>query len=61
MSLHPRTSYYIPDETARVATACLPQGHPYLRLAAALGPIFQDHDFAALFPRAGNPPPPLDA
>ncbi len=55
MSLHPRTSYDIPDETARVATACLPQGHPSLRLSDALGPILQDHDFAALFPTRGQP------
>lgn len=55
MSLHPRTSYHIPAETARVATACLPPGHPYLRLSNALSPIFQDHDFAALFPTRGQP------
>jgi transposase len=55
MSLHPRASYHIPTETAQVATACLPQGHPYLRLSDALGPLFQDHDFAALFPTRGQP------
>ena len=55
MSLHPRTSYHIPAETARVATACLPPGHPYLRLAEVLGPVFQDHDFAGLFPTRGQP------
>lgn len=55
MSLHPRTSYDIPEETARVATACIPQGHPSLRRADALGPIFQDHDCAALCPTRGPP------
>jgi transposase len=55
MSLHPRTSYHIPAETARVAKACLPQDHPYLRFSDTLGPIFQDHDFAALFPTRGQP------
>jgi transposase len=55
MSLHPRTSYHVPAETARVAQACFPQGHLYLRLADALGPIFRDHDFAALFPTRGQP------
>src|SRR5262245_21264964 len=55
MSLHPRTSYHIPEETARVAKACLPQEHPYLRLSDVLGPIFQDDDFAALFPTRGQP------
>jgi len=55
MSLHPRTSYDIPAETARIAQACFPKGHPYLRLADALGPIFHDHDFATLFPTRGQP------
>jgi hypothetical protein len=55
MSLHPRTHYHIPEETARVATACLPPGHPSLRLADILGPLFRDDDFAALFPTRGQP------
>ena len=55
MSLHQRTSYHIPEETARVAKACLPPEHPYLRLADVLGPLFQDDDFAALFPTRGQP------
>ena len=55
MSLHPRTSYHIPPAPARVATACLPPGHPSLRLAEVLGSVFQDHDFAALFPTRGQP------
>ena len=38
-----------------MAKACFPPGHPYLRLSDALGPIFQDHDFAALFPTRGQP------
>jgi hypothetical protein len=32
MSLHPRTQYNVPAETARIAKACFPQGHPYMRL-----------------------------
>jgi transposase len=55
MSLHPRTNYHIPAETVRVATACFPKDHPSLRLSDALGPLFQDHDFAALFPTRGQP------
>lgn len=45
----------MPTETARVAKACFPKGNPYLRLADALGPIFHDHTFAALFPTRGQP------
>ena len=55
MSLHPRTSYHIPEETARVANACFPRGIPICGSADALGPIFQDHNFAALFPTRGQP------
>jgi transposase len=55
MSLHPRTQYAVPAETARVAKACLPQGHPYLRLYDELGTLFCDHDFADLFPARGQP------
>ena len=50
MSLHPHVIEPVPEETARVARAAFPKGHPYLRLRDALGTIFQDEDFAALFP-----------
>ena len=55
MSLPPRTRYDSPEETARVANACLPHAHPSWRLSDALGPILQDHDCAALFPTRGQP------
>jgi transposase len=55
MSLHPRTSYHIPAETVWVAQVCFPKGHPYLLLSDAFGPVFQDHDFAELFPTRGQP------
>jgi transposase len=55
MSLHPRTQYAVPAETARVAKACFPQGHPYLRLYDELGTLFCDQDFADLFPARGQP------
>jgi len=45
----------VPEETARVAHAAFPKGHPYLTLRDALGPIFQDEDFVALFPACGQP------
>ena len=55
MSLKPQAVYLVPEETARVAHAIFPNGHPYLRIYDALGTIFQDHDFAALFPPDGQP------
>jgi transposase len=55
MSLHPHIIAPVPDETARVARAAFPKGHPYLTFRDALGTIFQDEDFAALFPAWGQP------
>lgn len=55
MSLLPQIVYEIPEETARVARAAFPKSNPYLRLADHLGVIYQDGDFAALFPFTGQP------
>src|SRR5712664_5025736 len=55
MSLRPYPLETVPDETARVARAAFPKGHPYLTLRDALGTIFQDEDFATLFPLGGQP------
>jgi transposase len=55
MSLHPRIQYDVPAETARVAKACFPQGHPYLLLYDEVGVLFSDQDLADLFPTRGQP------
>ena len=55
MSLHPHVIAPVPEETARVARAAFPKGHPYLTFRDALGTIFQDEDFAPLFPLGGQP------
>jgi transposase len=55
MSLHPHVIAPVPEETVRVARAAFPKGHPYLTFRDALGTIFQDEDFAALFPLGGQP------
>src|SRR3989454_2173204 len=55
MSLHPHVIAPVPDETARVARAAFPKGHPYLTFRDVLGTLFQDEDFAALFPAWGQP------
>src|SRR5512147_1859667 len=55
MSLQPSPIPPIPDETARVAHAAFPRGNTYLRLREELGPLYEDSDFAALFPRRGQP------
>jgi transposase len=45
----------IPEETARIAHAAFPKGHPYLRLADEFGTLFTDDLFLALFPAHGQP------
>jgi transposase len=55
MSLHPHVIEPVPNATARVARAAFPKGNPYLTLRDHLGTIFQDDDFAALFPAWGAP------
>ena len=55
MSLHPHVIAPVPEATARVARAAFPKGQPYLTFRDALGTIFQDEDFAALFPAWGQP------
>jgi len=53
--LCPQTLPPVPPETARIAHAAFPKGHPYLRAADELGAVFTDSTFAALFPRRGQP------
>src|SRR4030095_4289246 len=55
MSLRPQPIGSIPEQTAHIAHAAFPKGHPYLTLRDHLGTIFQDEDFAALFPAWGYP------
>src|SRR5437764_2362744 len=55
MSLHPHLIAPVPAETARVARAAFPKGHPYLTFREALGTIFQDEDFASLYAQTGQP------
>jgi transposase len=55
MSLHPHLIAPVPEETARVARAAFPKGHPSLTCREALGTIFQDEDFASLYAHTGQP------
>ena len=55
MSLHPQESASAPEETRRVARAAFPKGTLCLRIADTLGIIYQDTQFAALFPPRGQP------
>jgi transposase len=55
MSLQPHPRPPVPEETARVAHAAFPKGNTYLRLRDELGPLYEDRDFATLFPKRGQP------
>jgi transposase len=55
MCLHPHLVDPIPEETARVAKAAFPKGTTYMTMRDELGAIFEDEDFAHLFPSRGRP------
>ncbi len=55
MSLPAPREPRIPEETIRVARAAFPRGNPYMAMRDALGPIYADPQFAALFPHDGQP------
>ena len=55
MSLPAQSAFGVPEETARVARASFPQGNPYMRMRDAMGPLYQDSDYAPLFSDLGRP------
>jgi transposase len=55
MSMYPQELGAIPEETARVARAACPKGTLAMRLRDALGELYQDEQFAALYPVEGQP------
>jgi transposase len=55
MSLRPLPFCPVPEETARVAHAAFPKGHPYLRLRDTCGALFHDEQFLGLYPTRGQP------
>ena len=55
MSLRPEPLQPVPAETARVARAAFPKGHPYLTLRDEFAALFHDEQFAALFSSRGQP------
>lgn len=55
MSLKPQPVGEIPEDTARVARAVFRKGNVYLRLRDEFGVLYEDQDFAKLFPVRGQP------
>jgi transposase len=54
MSLHAHPLEPIPELTSRIARASFPKGTLAMHVRDALGPIYQDGDFAQLFPKRGR-------
>ena len=55
MSLQAPLASVIPEQTAQVAHAAFPKGNPYMRMRDALGPIYINPEFRALFSNTGQP------
>ena len=55
MSLHPHLHLPIPEGTRRIAQAAFPKGTLCLQIGNHLGTLYQDQQFAALFPARGQP------
>src|SRR5918912_3455382 len=55
MSLHPEPIGAIPAETARVARAAFPKRTVVMRLREEFDVLYEDADFAALYPGQGQP------
>lgn len=53
--LRPTSVGEIPKETARIAKAAFPKGNTIMSLRDAFGSLYKDEDFAALFPKLGQP------
>ncbi len=55
MSMQPRCTEEVPEDTRRVAQAAFPHGNVYLRLRDEVGTLYNDALFADLFPERGQP------
>jgi transposase len=55
MSLHPQSTWNVPEATARVARAAFPKGNPYMSMYDEMGALYRDEMFLSLFPRRGRP------
>lgn len=55
MSLQVEIAFSVPPETARVAQAAFPRGNVYMSMRDELGVLYQDPQFADLFPPQGQP------
>ena len=50
MSLKPKEIADIPEETRRIAERAFPKGNIYMQMRDELGVLYEDAEFAFLFP-----------
>lgn len=55
MSMYPAPIFDVPELTAEVAQAAFPKGNRYLKMRDELGTIYNDKQFADLYPAVGQP------
>ena len=55
MSLRPQVIQPVPDQTLLVARAAFPKGSLYMTMRNEMGTLYSDEDFAALYPKRGQP------
>lgn len=55
MSLQPSDDFAIPEQTAQIAHAAFPNGNLCMATRDVLGIVFQDEQFAGLYPQRGQP------
>ncbi len=55
MSWQPQAIPPVPEETARIARAILPQGKTSIHMRDELGTFFRDEDFLDVFSEKGRP------
>ncbi|GAC1343300.1 MAG: hypothetical protein NVSMB27_03080 [Ktedonobacteraceae bacterium] len=54
MSIHPQSIPAISEATVRIAQAVLPEGNVFMQMRDELGTLYEDEDFADLFPSRGQ-------
>jgi transposase len=54
MSMRPQPAQEVPTLTVQVARSAFPKGNPYMMMRDELGVIFDDEQFAELFPQRGR-------
>jgi transposase len=53
--LTPNHHHEIPEMTVEVAKAAFPKGNAVMKIRDELGPLFEDDEFAAMYPSIGQP------